>query len=170
MLSTKQIWRALANDTTANKYFIGVFPSDKLPESPPIPSCFVFNTDPSDKPGQHWVAMFIDEKKTCEYFDSFGIEPNLPAVTDYIKNNCVGLWHNATRVQSHMTAACGAHCIYYLLMRCRNVRMSSPEYFISQPFQNDCFVTEFINKHCNMKTEVFDEKILVEQLCVILNL
>ena len=37
---------------------------------------FVFNTDPHDKPGQHWFSMFIDlkgenrEKPTIYYFDS----------------------------------------------------------------------------------------------------
>lgn len=33
----------------------------------------IFNTDPHDKPGQHWVSMFIDIKKhTISFFDSVG--------------------------------------------------------------------------------------------------
>jgi hypothetical protein len=36
----------------------------------------VINTDPSDKPGQHWVALTIDKhSKTICYFDSTGSSP-----------------------------------------------------------------------------------------------
>jgi hypothetical protein len=37
---------------------------------------FVFNTDPHDKPGQHWIAMYCDlNKPEVNYWDSFGIKP-----------------------------------------------------------------------------------------------
>lgn len=46
----------------------------------------IFNTDPHDKPGQHWVAIFIDNiNKIIEYFDSFGNKPN-KNITSFIKN------------------------------------------------------------------------------------
>lgn len=33
----------------------------------------IFNTDPHDKPGQHWISMFINiKKKTIFFFDSTG--------------------------------------------------------------------------------------------------
>lgn len=34
----------------------------------------VLNLDPSNKPGSHWVALYIDSKgdKSVEYYDSFG--------------------------------------------------------------------------------------------------
>lgn len=36
----------------------------------------IFNLDPHDKPGSHWVAMFCDLKnKGIYYFDSYGIVP-----------------------------------------------------------------------------------------------
>tara|TARA_X000000368_G_scaffold313540_1_gene251145 strand:+ start:19706 stop:20578 length:873 start_codon:yes stop_codon:yes gene_type:complete len=35
-----------------------------------------FNLDPHDKPGSHWVTLFVDiKKKLIIYFDSNGIEP-----------------------------------------------------------------------------------------------
>ena len=35
----------------------------------------IFNTDPHDKPGQHWISMFINiRKKTIFFFDSTGDE------------------------------------------------------------------------------------------------
>jgi hypothetical protein len=37
---------------------------------------FVFNTDPHDKPGQHWISMFINiKKKQIFFFDSTGDKP-----------------------------------------------------------------------------------------------
>lgn len=36
----------------------------------------VFNTDPSSKPGQHWISMYIDlNTKEINYYDSFGKVP-----------------------------------------------------------------------------------------------
>jgi len=36
----------------------------------------IFNTDPHNKPGQHWISMFINiKKKTIFFFDSTGDEP-----------------------------------------------------------------------------------------------
>jgi Ulp1 family protease len=36
----------------------------------------VFNTDPHDKPGEHWVSMFIDVRaKVIFFFDSTGDKP-----------------------------------------------------------------------------------------------
>jgi len=36
----------------------------------------IFNTDPHNKPGQHWISMFINiNKKTIFFFDSTGDEP-----------------------------------------------------------------------------------------------
>jgi len=36
----------------------------------------IFNTDPHNKPGQHWISMFISiKKKKIFFFDSTGDEP-----------------------------------------------------------------------------------------------
>jgi len=45
----------------------------------------VFNTDPSHKPGQHWVSMFIDlDIKEIAYYDSFGKIPLTPEIIHLI--------------------------------------------------------------------------------------
>ena len=38
------------------------------------PHLLVCNTDPSDKPGQHWVCIHVEDGHG-EYFDSFGRRP-----------------------------------------------------------------------------------------------
>jgi len=50
----------------------GVFSIDTLPEHPRLLVC---NTDPSNEPGRHWVAICVRDGRR-EFFDSFGRAPN----------------------------------------------------------------------------------------------
>lgn len=51
----------------------------------------VFNTDPSNKPGQHWISMFIDisnsdpRRHEIGYFDSYGMAPLSPEIRSLVK-------------------------------------------------------------------------------------
>lgn len=65
----------------ATKYgFQGTIPIDKIDTIKPTmkPFSFIVNTDPSNKPGRHWIAIYIDPKneKSLEIFDSFGEDPS----------------------------------------------------------------------------------------------
>src|SRR3989442_13513164 len=54
--------------------FLGVFSIDRLPLKLPSrrPLLLVRNTDPHDKPGEHWVVLYIDI--VGQYFASFAQE------------------------------------------------------------------------------------------------
>ena len=56
-LNTKDIWQALTSNNVTEPFFDGVFPLDGLKsiKHKPEPIC---NTDPSDKPGRHWLLFF----------------------------------------------------------------------------------------------------------------
>jgi hypothetical protein len=48
----------------------------------------IFNTDPHDKPGQHWISMFIDiKKRQISFFDSVGskIPPKIMKLVERIQ-------------------------------------------------------------------------------------
>ncbi len=47
--------------------FDGVFrySMDNLPDDPHLLVC---NTDPSDKPGRHWIAIYVDENGRGDFF------------------------------------------------------------------------------------------------------
>lgn len=149
---------------------VGVFPSDKLPKDPPRPCCLVVNTDPSDKPGTHWVAIFIDAEGVIDYFDSYGLEPSVPDIVTWIRLNGTGLNTNQLCVQSFMSSACGAHCLYFLVLRCRGFPMHSITRLTDSSFVNDSFVVAYVNKHCNVKADVFDGDVLVNQICAVFGL
>jgi hypothetical protein len=73
MTNTGDIEVLLNADSTCRRVFQGVFSSDMLP---PNHRLLVCNTDPSTRPGQHWIAIYVDENRCGEYFDSFGQSPN----------------------------------------------------------------------------------------------
>ena len=53
----------LFNKLNYFKSFLGVFSCDRLPIVSQLPCSLIMNTDPHDKPGQHWVAIYINAKR-----------------------------------------------------------------------------------------------------------
>ena len=47
-------------------------------------SAFVCNTHDSDQPGEHWVAMYVDE--IGDYFDPYGQNRNTPSSRTLLMN------------------------------------------------------------------------------------
>ena len=76
-MNSKQLRWILSNDKVTSRNFKGVYALDEIKHIQQIsfPSAYVFNLDPSYKPGVHWVAVYIDRKGRPEYFDSFGRPP-----------------------------------------------------------------------------------------------
>jgi len=62
--------------------WLGVFARDELPDYTALlyhkerPFALVLNSDPRDKPGQHWLALFAPKNGPIELFDSFGQLPS----------------------------------------------------------------------------------------------
>ena len=62
-------------------HWLGVFARDQVPKldrSQRRPFALVVNTDPSDKPGTHWIAFFASAEPNAaplEMFDSYGLSP-----------------------------------------------------------------------------------------------
>jgi hypothetical protein len=111
---------------------LGVFAADCLPTahrlkmvmSDKSKCCFVANTDPSEKPGKHWV-LFIATKARgriqLEYFDSYGLP--MPLYADLyaacIRNNLLSLITvvNTTRLQDTKSSVCGYYCLLFAHFR-----------------------------------------------------
>jgi hypothetical protein len=167
MLKSSQILRALKQHPWTRDYVLGVFPCNRLPTNPPLPSCLVVNSDPEGEPGSHWLAIYLSGDGVIDYFDSYGLEPSVPAIVSWIRANSTGVNCNRVTVQSLMSATCGQHCIYFLLFRCRGLPMYRITNCNTSSFVNDAYVCAYVNKHCNMQSVVFDENVLVEQLCTV---
>jgi hypothetical protein len=67
--------------------FLGVFPSDLLPEYPLAESGTLrVNTDLHPEPGSHWLAIhFQPRSSTAYYFDSYCLPSLIPSIRNFIK-------------------------------------------------------------------------------------
>jgi hypothetical protein len=94
----------------------------------------VFNTDPSDKPGKHWVSMFVDltgnpEHWEINYFDSYGrarISPEIMELIEYLKSqnphfivrmNCSDKACTSSINHQKLNTECGVYSINFIVER-----------------------------------------------------
>ena len=98
--------------------FVGVYACDRLPRILPShrPLLIVANTDPHDKPGQHWIAMYIGRDAKGEYFDSLG-QPAPQIFQRYLNKYCNSWRPIGRQLQSVISYFCGHYVIYYCLYR-----------------------------------------------------
>jgi len=133
--------------------FLGVYAADRLPLNLQISSCLVANTDPHDKPGQHWIAIFIDHEGNGEYFDSYG-RPPLKEIEYFLPKSYI---YNQKRLQGITTAVCGQYCIYYLTNRSKGHTLQAiVNSFSRNCTENDALVKRFVDKNFKMTTQMYD--------------
>ena len=114
-----EISEYLNRDLICSTIFYGVHPANKIPKLRSLPSLIVYNTDTSNRPGEHWIVLYVDENRRGEYFESMGRFP-----TKWFKRcldeNCTAIW-NEKQLQSVISKFSGQYCIFYCLYRCRGV-------------------------------------------------
>lgn len=140
-MDTLQVSHALQQHPITGPYFAGVYASDRLPQHVPFyPCAMVWNTDPARRPGQHWVAVYIETPGgDIDYFDSYGLPPLLPSFQRFIFTNLNleigrqqrqrrqrGLYYhfNPVTFQGMDTSVCGHYCLFFLLLRCQRWPMT----------------------------------------------
>ena len=167
-MDTVELTHILTSDQYMKKYFIGVYAANHVPSNvSKAPVCFIANTDPSWKPGCHWVAVYVDHENNAEFFDSYGRYPDIyhNKIYGFLKRfeNCK---LNHTQLQSSFSSTCGQFCLYFLYWRCRGVsfeRIMSG--FDKSQDTNDFLVTTFVNGLFDKKTKVYDVDYIVNQCC-----
>ena len=87
-------------------------------------SVHVWNTDPHYLPGQHWVALYIDDGGDGYYFDSYGGTPRYREFIDSLNKNCRRWLYANVRVQDDDSVACGHFVIYFLIHMNLGIPMS----------------------------------------------
>jgi len=121
--------------------FDGVFSIDRLPDHPHLLVC---NTDPSDKPGRHWIAIYVDDEGRGDFFDSFGRRPS-DYLERYMNRNCLSWNFNDRQLQSIVSKFCGHYCIYFCILRSRGVDMRKiVRSFSSDTGLNDVLVHTYV--------------------------
>lgn len=138
---------------TKNMSTIGVFPSNKLPNKIKKPAFIVANTDPANKPGEHWVAFYFPLKGQAEYFDSFGQAPCKRNFTKFLEKNSSKYIINNRRFQGNFSSTCGNYCCLFLYFRSmgKSLKQFSNKFSPYNFESNDVKVVSLFNK-CFKKT------------------
>lgn len=100
-----------------------VLASDRLPAHIKLPCAIIANTDPSNRPGQHWVAIYIDQSADGEYLDTFGRPPE-GSHLKFIQKNAKCWKFNSKVIQNPASVFCGKYCLVYLYFRINNIPIS----------------------------------------------
>ena len=72
----------------------------------------IVNTDPSNKPGMHWIACYKYRNKTYTYDSFYG---NVKSLSKYWKNKHNWVNANKDRDQSYSASTCGVYSMTWLI-------------------------------------------------------
>lgn len=149
-MNTFQLERVLRSDPyTKRAGYLGVFPLDGLRNIPlQYPSCFVFNTQPSTKEGEHWIAVFRQNEDIGYYFDSYGIHPYFRSGLSELLRTCKNWKFSKKTLQSLNTTTCGQYACFFLLHIARGYTIEGITYLLNgkSTADNDAFVFTFIRE------------------------
>jgi hypothetical protein len=147
-LNTYDIYYVMKQYEKANDDFIflGPIPSDcptkihceltnldlmKLKKNKIYKIGIIYNTDTSDQPGQHWVAMFIDNKNNeINLYDSYG-DKTVPLIHKFIENLVEKYRENNIepvviyndRRHQYGNSECGVYSMNFILERLHGTTM-----------------------------------------------
>ena len=145
MISNHEIDAYVSKDPFISRIYGGTLAINELPSlKQPHPRIFIVNTDPSYKPGTHWLAVYVHERS--EHFDSAGQEPVLPRLDSFLLKQSPhkGYIYNSNRIQSTTSFTCGLFCLMYAYYRSRGVSYSS---FLSMFTYSDLEQNETVVKY-----------------------
>jgi hypothetical protein len=111
----------------------------------------IFNTDPHNKPGQHWISMFINiKKKTIFFFDSTGDKPSpkIMALVNRIKDQGLNLSpkqnliFNSNEGIEHQygNTECGIYSLYFIIHMLED---KTTEHYLKTHILKDEFINKF---------------------------
>ena len=154
-MNTREIDTILSCNVYSRQFFDGVYSLDNLQDIVHRPKLIVCNTDPSNKPGEHWVLFYFTDNDNVEFFDSLGKHPAYYG-TDFINfmtafsRKCI---FNGKRIQHIDTSLCGHYCVLYAINRCKGNNMLQSIVNVLEMNQLEDKVTELLST-CQNKTTI----------------
>jgi hypothetical protein len=117
----------------------------------------IFNTDPHNKPGQHWISMFINiKKKTIFFFDSTGDTPlaQIQALIDRIKEQGLNLKQkivfksdsNEGIEHQYGNTECGIYSLYFIVHMLED---KTTEHYLKTHILKDSYMNKFRHIYFN---------------------
>ena len=143
-MNTLEIDTLLKKHPRTRPVFRGVYARNRLPRLLNVPMALVGNTDPDNRVGQHWVAIYIDANSKGEDNDHTGTPPYQDPYVNFMKKHCHTWTYNTVRVQEEGSTVCGHHCIFYLIHRCAGHTMTDVTRLLENPVEATTIVQKFV--------------------------
>ena len=127
-MDERQLMYLIRQDLKLKKCFLGIFASDELAHldisSHGRPCAIICNTDKRNQPGTHWLALFITDNSSLDFFCSYGTAPP-KFVMDFAKKNLCGPYRfSSYALQSPLSNTCGYWVFAWLRARAHGHDMS----------------------------------------------
>ena len=145
-LTTNQLLFFIKHNCRTKCRFVGVFSINNLPKYLTKNSCLIFNSDPTSKPGSHWLALFMNSNKEMEFFDSYGLNASFYKLTKKNLPSHYSLKCNITQLQDLYSTKCGYFCLYYIYYKVRQYKLENifENLFKNNLQQNDALITRLV--------------------------
>jgi hypothetical protein len=126
--------------------YLGTYARDMIPKHVKYPCSLIVNTHTIDKPGEHWIAIYIDEYGFGEYFDPYGLPPLFQEYYNFLnKNTPSGYFYNKTQLQCLTCVTCGHYCIAYIKLRTNGITYKEfIRLFTDNPVKNDKIILKYV--------------------------
>ena len=130
----------LVSKLVDNVRWLGVFDRDELPDlnREIRPWCIIFNTDPKDQPGTHWLALYAPSARSIELFDLFGFSPSMYSL------EFLDPLHSSYSLQLPSTSVCGHYCIVYIYLRSHYYSLYDNVYSLTDISNRDEWLKQYI--------------------------
>jgi len=129
-LNNVQLDHLATADVILKPYFYGTVACDRLPSRPykKEPRGNIVNTDPHDRPGWHWLALWTHSGNVCEVMDRYSLPLKSYETTeplqDWLKSQWKYVIYNRQSLQSIYSKSCGDYAFFYLKDRARGQSMN----------------------------------------------
>lgn len=96
--------------------YLGTFSLDKVPSFKKNAALqhFIINTDTTNLPGKHWIAVTIFNNKHAYIFDSFGIPPPSLLISQLRQRSIDKIYYSRQQIQPFGTQICGQLSLKHL--------------------------------------------------------
>lgn len=133
-MNARQLKRDGRKDAILCRKPFDVLPMDGLPNVlPRSRSFFIINTDPSTKPGSHWIMVSLGGDSRSVFFDSLGREPGYyhPGLARFVGQQYTS---SPYPLQPAISQRCGQYALFMCLYLARN-------YEVTHLFRRHIFTT-----------------------------
>lgn len=155
-MNSNRIQFVLKKDPYTRKIFDGFAYPDAPANIKQFPSLVIFNTDSITGPGEHWCICYFVNKRFAEFFDPYGMSPDLYKFTPIIEKHSKKIYFNEKPVQGLTAETCGHHVLFYALHRARGIPSISimNKLYSNDPLQNDRMVFNYLQKYGQVIGEI----------------